>query len=96
MSVFSFVFLPKRIDFIYCSVIMKAYGHKGGICMKFFHVYDERTNIGFEKHNLLNEDSGFKIQHVFSQPMAYKFNTIAAKGTKLHSIIKENKMPFYG
>lgn len=63
--------------------------------MKFFHVYDERTNIGFEKHNLLNEDSGFKIQHVFSQPMAYKFNTIAAKGTKLHSIIKENKMPFY-
>ena len=63
--------------------------------MKFFHVYDERTNIGLEKNNLLNEDSGFKIQHVFSQPNDKKFNTIAAVDTPLHSLIKENKIPFY-
>ncbi|MBQ8758089.1 MAG: hypothetical protein IJZ20_00145, partial [Clostridia bacterium] len=63
--------------------------------MKFFHVYDERTNNGLEKNNLLNEDSGFKIQHVFSQPNDKKFNTIAAVDTPLHSLIKENKIPFY-
>ena len=63
--------------------------------MKIFHVYDERTNIGLEKNNLLNEDSGFKIQHVFSQPNDKKFNTIAAVDTPLHSLIKENKFPFY-
>lgn len=63
--------------------------------MKFFHVYNERCFEGLVKNNLLNEDSGFKIQHVFSMPDEIKFNKFAAKGTKLHSMIKENNIPFY-
>ena len=63
--------------------------------MKFFHVYNERCYEGLVKNNLLNEDSAFKIQHVFSMPEEIKFNKFAAKGTKLHSMIKENKIPFY-
>lgn len=63
--------------------------------MKFFHVYNERCYEGLVKNNLLNEDSGFKIQHAFSVPEELKFNKFAAKGTKLHSMIKENNIPFY-
>jgi len=63
--------------------------------MKFFHVYNERCYEGLVKNNLLNEDSGFKIQHAFSVPEEIKFNKFAAKGTKLHSMIKENNLPFY-
>ena len=63
--------------------------------MKFFHVYNEKCYEGLVKNNLLNEDSGLKIQHVFSMPDEIKFNKFAAKGTKLHSMIKEDKIPFY-
>ena len=63
--------------------------------MKFFHVYNDWHLEGLEKNNLINEDTGFKIQHVFSMPGELKFNKFAAKGGKLHSIIKENKLPFY-
>ncbi|MBE6680963.1 MAG: hypothetical protein E7600_01585 [Ruminococcaceae bacterium] len=63
--------------------------------MKFFHVYNERCYEGLIKNDLLNEDSGFKIQHAFSVPEELKFNKFAAKGTRLHSMIKENKIPFY-
>lgn len=63
--------------------------------MKFFHVYNEKCYEGLIKNNLLNEDSGFKIQHAFSVPEELKFNKFAAKGTKLHSMIKENNIPFY-
>lgn len=63
--------------------------------MKFFHVYNEKYFEGLVKNNLINEDSGFKIQHVFAMPEELKFNSIAAKGEKLHSLIKENRYPFY-
>ncbi len=63
--------------------------------MKFFHVYNEECFKGLEKNGLINEDTGFKIQHVFSIPEDKKFNRLAAKGTKLHSMIKEGKIPFY-
>ncbi|MBQ9920569.1 MAG: hypothetical protein IJO52_00140 [Clostridia bacterium] len=63
--------------------------------MKFFHVYNENAFTGLEKNGLINKDTGFKIQHVFSMPEDKKFNKIAAKGGKLHSMIKENKIPFY-
>ena len=63
--------------------------------MKFFHVYNENAFEGLEKNGLINKDTGFKIQHAFSMPEDKKFNKIAAKGGKLHSIIKENKFPFY-
>ena len=63
--------------------------------MKFFHVYNEKCYEGLVKNNLLNEDSGFKIQHAFSVPGNLKFNEFAAKGSKLHSMIKENNIPFY-
>lgn len=63
--------------------------------MKFFHVYNEECICGLEKNGLINEDSGFKIQHAFSVPEEKKFNSIAKKGGKLHSLIKENGFPFY-
>lgn len=63
--------------------------------MKFFHVYNDWHVKGLEKNNLINEDTGFKIQHAFSVPDDLKFNKLAAKGGKLHSIINENKTPFY-
>ncbi len=63
--------------------------------MKFFHVYNERAFLGLEKNGMLNRDSGFKIQHAFSLPKSMQFNELAAKSTKLHSLIKENSIPFY-
>jgi len=63
--------------------------------MKFFHVYNERYFAGLEKNGLINEDTGFKIQHVFAMPEELKFNSIAAKDGKLHSMIRENRYPFY-
>jgi len=63
--------------------------------MKFFHVYNDWHIKGLEKNGLVNEDTGFKIQHCFSVPGELKFNKIAAKGGRLHSLIKENNIPFY-
>ena len=63
--------------------------------MKFFHVYDERYYEGLVKNNLINEDTGYKLMNVFRMPDDKHFNTIAKKGSKLHSLIKENKTPFY-
>lgn len=63
--------------------------------MKFFHVYNEKAFIGLEKNGLINKDSGFKIQHAFSLPREMQFNEFAKKGGKLHSLIKENSIPFY-
>lgn len=63
--------------------------------MKFFHVYNEDCYKGLEKNGLLNKDSALKIQHCFAVPHERQFNNIAAIGGKLHSLIKENKIPFY-
>lgn len=63
--------------------------------MKFFHVYDERYYEGLVKNNFINEDTGYKLMNVFRMPMEKHFNTIAKCGGKLHSLIKENKTPFY-
>jgi len=63
--------------------------------MKFFHVYNEKAFKGLEKNGLINKDSGFKIQHCFAMPFEAKFNKIAAKGGKLHSLIKNGNYPFY-
>jgi hypothetical protein len=63
--------------------------------MKFFHVYNETYFEGLEKNGLINDESGFKIQHVFALEENMKFNRFAAKGTKLHSVIKGGKYPFY-
>lgn len=63
--------------------------------MKFFHVYNDAYFKGLEVNGLINEESGFKIQHVFPLPEAMKFNQYAAKGSKLHHFIKENNFPFY-
>ncbi len=63
--------------------------------MKFFHVYDERANEGLYKNNLLNKNSGFKIQHDFPIPDNVKFNVAAKKGGKFYDLIKETGMPFY-
>lgn len=63
--------------------------------MKFFHVYDERYFEGLVKNNFINEDTGYKLMNVFRMPEDKHFNTVAAKGGRLHSLIKENKNPFY-
>ena len=63
--------------------------------MKFFHVYNDDLFAGLEKNGLINKDSGFKIQHCFAMPEKIKFNSIAAKGGKLHSLIKNNNIAFY-
>ena len=63
--------------------------------MKFFHVYNEDCILGLEKNNLINKDTGFKIQHCFAVPKERLFNNYAAVGGKLHSILKENNYPFY-
>ena len=63
--------------------------------MKFFHVYNEKCFIGLEKNGLINKDTGFKIQHMFSMEPRLKFNEFAAKGSKIHQIVKDGKIPFY-
>ncbi len=63
--------------------------------MKFFHVYNEDCFKGLEKNGLINKNSGFKIQNVFSVPNERLFNNYAAKGTPLHDLIKNGKHPFY-
>lgn len=63
--------------------------------MKFIHVYNEQYFEGLVNNGLINKNSGFKVQHCFSVPEEIKFNRIAAKGGKLHSILKEGNHPFY-
>ena len=63
--------------------------------MKFFHVYNEKYFEGLVKNGLINKDTGFKIQHIFAMPEELKFNVLAAKGGKLHQLIRENQYPFY-
>ena len=63
--------------------------------MKFFHVYNEKCFKGLEKNGLINKDTGFKIQHIFSMEDRLKFNQFAAKGSSIHQIVKEGKIPFY-
>ncbi len=63
--------------------------------MKFFHVYNEKYLEGLEKNGMINKDTGFKIQHIFSMPEEAKFNQVAAKGTKLYDFIKDGNFPFY-
>ena len=63
--------------------------------MKFFHVYNEKYFDGLVKNGLINEDTGFKIQHAFSVPGELQFNRFAAKGTRLYELLREGKHPFY-
>ena len=63
--------------------------------MKFFHVYNDQYFDGLVKNNLINKNSGFKIQHSFCVPEHMKFNKLAAKGGKLHSLLKEGNHAFY-
>ena len=55
---------------------------KRGYIMKFFHVYNDQYFEGLVKNNLINEDTGFKLMHVFRLPLHVRFNTIAVKGCK--------------
>jgi len=63
--------------------------------MKFIHVYNDKYFKGLEVNGLINEESGFKIQHSFPMEADMKFNRYAAKGTKLYNFIRENHFPFY-
>ncbi len=63
--------------------------------MKFFHVYNEECFVGLEKNGLINGDSAFKVQNVFSVPAHRQFNHIAAKGGALYNLLRDGKFPFY-
>lgn len=63
--------------------------------MKFFHVYNEQYFEGLVKNGLINKSTGFKIQHSFTVPDHMKFNKLAAKGGRLHSLLKEGNHAFY-
>lgn len=63
--------------------------------MKIFHVYEPEHFEGLVKNNLLNEDSGLKLQHIFTLPNCKKFNEIAAKDGALYELIKKERFPFY-
>lgn len=63
--------------------------------MKFFHVYNEECFAGLEKNGLINDDSGFKVQNVFSVPSHRLFNNIAAKDGALYHLIRDGNFPFY-
>ena len=63
--------------------------------MKFFHVYNEECFEGLVKNGLINEETGFKMQNVFSVPKELQFNEFAKCGGRLHSLIKEGNYPFY-
>ena len=63
--------------------------------MKFFHVYNDKCFAGLERNGLINNESGFKIQHCFAVPEGMKFNSYAAKESKLYNFIKSGKYPFY-
>lgn len=63
--------------------------------MKFFHVYNEKYFKGLEKNGLINKNTGFKLQHCFTVPAEMQFNKLAAKGGRLHSLLKEGKYSFY-
>lgn len=63
--------------------------------MKFFHVYNDQYYEGLVKNDLIDEDTGFKLQHCFAVPDELQFNRFAAKGTHFYNMIKEKRYPFY-
>ncbi len=63
--------------------------------MKIFHVYEPDHFEGLVKNNFLNEDSGLKIQHIFTLPNRKKFNALAAKGSTLYEMLKKEGYAFY-
>lgn len=63
--------------------------------MKIFHVYEPDHFEGLVQNNFLNEDSGLKIQHIFTLPNHKKFNELAAGGSTLYELIKKERYPFY-
>jgi len=63
--------------------------------MKIFHVYEPEHFEGLVKNNFLNEDSGLKLQHIFTLPNRKKFNELAAKGGSLYELIKKERYAFY-
>jgi len=63
--------------------------------MKFFHVYNDWAVEGLIKNGLINSESGFKMQHVFSVPLHMQFNEYAKKGGKLYNFMKDGNYPFY-
>ena len=63
--------------------------------MKFFHVYNDWAIEGLEKNGLINSETGFKMQHVFSVPHDMQFNNYAKKDGKLYNFMKNGNFPFY-
>lgn len=63
--------------------------------MKIIHPYRDSFAKALLKHNMINQNSGFKLNHCYKTPEDKKFNTVAAIGTELHDWVCREKMPMY-
>ena len=61
----------------------------------FINNYDELLWKGLERHGFLDKLKGIKVTQVFSVEDKNKFNSIAAKDSKLYEIVKSLKCIFY-
>ena len=63
--------------------------------MKFFHVYNDDMYKGLVKNDMMNKDTGFKLQNAFCLPYELRFSEYAKKGSNFYNLIKEKKIPVY-
>ena len=63
--------------------------------MKIIHPYRESFVKALMKHNMIRENSGFKVNHNYKNPEDKKFNAVAAIGTELHDMIIKGNRPLY-
>jgi hypothetical protein len=61
----------------------------------FIHMYDEQYWKGLEQHNMINTNSGIKINQVYAIPKAQQFNQLAGSSSNLFKMIKEKKITLY-
>lgn len=61
----------------------------------YFHGYHPDAWDSMVKAGLIDENAGIRFCQSKMLTDDMKFNTLAAKGTKLHQLIEERKMPFY-
>lgn len=63
--------------------------------IKFIHTYTEETIEVLLKSGLFKKGHGLKIMHRPEFTPPYDFNTVAKRGSRLHSLLEELSCPFY-
>ena len=61
----------------------------------YFHCYTEDLWPGYEKSGLLRRRFGIRFPQSIDLPESQKFNALAARGGRLHSLVKETRCGFY-